>query len=100
MFSYLNLNFLIMIWLRIFFYYCFFRVQYMEIDNGKSYGYFLVKRVWVWILASPFVLLYIFGGEVLKYIVALTEFEQHWVECEKRPLTFKERLAMTYRLSQ
>lgn len=89
-----------MIWLRIFVYYCFFRVKYMEIDNGRNYGYFLVKRVWVWVVASPAVLLYILLREAIKYFLSLNEFECHWTEGEKRKLTFKERIALTYRLSQ
>ena len=87
-----------MIWLRILLYYCFFRVKYMEIDNG--YGYFLVKRVWMWIIASPVVLLYILLQEAVKYFISLNEFECHWVEEEDRKLTFKERIALTNRLSQ
>lgn len=90
----------ILIWTKIVIGYLLYRVEYLE--PGRHYGWFLVKRVWVWVLLAPVILSLTIairaGQSIIEYFAELTKHDMHWVEDEKRGLSFKERVYLTHRL--
>ncbi len=68
----------------------FYKVQYIEDDNELKSGYYLTKRVWAWLLASPIILFGLICYTIWLFTIDLYQFDAHWVGADKRKLTWVE----------
>ena len=78
-----------------------YKVSY--VDHGEvresENGYYLRKRIWVWLLAFPLFMLYYLAYCAYGFFHDLTIFDAHWIGMSKRKLSFKQRIAIIYRLT-
>lgn len=79
----------------LFFNFVFYRLKYMDLGGGKR-GYFLVKRIWLWYLLTPMLLIvYVFFGicqSIKEYFESIHGFYHHWVEREEKPMNLDEKI--------
>jgi hypothetical protein len=79
----------------------FYRLKYIENSDGEvgcyGNGYYLVKRVWVWILTSPFIMLYFILMAIkdifFDYIISIFSYRVHSIRTKKRKLSIGEKIS-------
>lgn len=82
----------------------FYKLTYIKDKrNGSDSGYYLTKRIWVWILLSPIAIfcrvMIAAGQSFAEYVASLTRFRAHWISTdEKEDLTLRHKLEYRRRL--
>ena len=79
------------------FIYILYRVKWIDRPDGEK-GYFVVKRVWVWLLLFPLIALLAIFKAIYYSFLDIFNYNICYTQGEKRKLTFKEKLALTDRL--
>jgi len=84
-----------------FFYFAFiyllYKVKWIEQEDGIK-GYFLVKRVWIWLLFFPLIVLVAIFKAIYYSFLDIFNYDICYTQGKKRKLSFKEKLALTDRL--
>lgn len=87
--------------IKMFFYfaliYILYKVKWLEHSENER-GYFVVKRVWVWLLFFPLIALFAIIRAIIYAFMEIFNYDICYTQGEKRKLTFKEKLALTDRL--
>lgn len=81
-------------WLYCTYLYAFHIVFYRE----KEEGYFVRKRLWVFILLAPIIAPFFMLNGLLQYWNWSKTYYMTWVGGKKQKLTLKQKIAMTDRL--
>lgn len=72
------------------FIYIFYRVKWIK--EPQKEGYYLTKRLWVWFIILPFIILGSLFMAIYSSINEIFSYNMHWIGSEKRKLTFREKL--------
>jgi hypothetical protein len=72
------------------FIYMFYQVKWIK--EPQKEGYYLTKRIWVWFLILPFILIGSFLMAIYSSINEIFSYNMHWIGSEKRKLSFREKL--------
>lgn len=79
-------------------YFIFLYVFHVVFYREKEKGYFVRKRLWIFILLSPIIAPFFMLNGLLQYWNWSKTYYMTWVEGKKQKLTLKQKIAMTHRL--
>jgi len=73
----------------------FYKVTYIRKPNKEQCGYYLTKRVWIWVLTMPISLIIKlckhFVWEIFDYLEQLFYYNNRWIGGEEKLLTREQK---------